>query len=265
MVARGIDCHGNYHLPTKTFFLHCYRTVVTRIVVTPVWSVISQLYLYPKGVPFVEVHTSGMWPKVMCVNFCLISLKGHLDSVVVQWLRLRAFTAGAMGCILVGELRSHTPHSLARKTTWDICLWTELTSSYCLGGQPQKRYVEDKSWSPTRTLVWVRKEHLFEPLQFWVFLLGNVLEFPCTPVLDILLLAAHIGRLSLIPLFLVVPLHRILRKSAWEVNILGAEFLCIWPVFILLESVWIFVSCAVFFQLLCWILKHPPTPYPLFF
>ena len=113
--------------------------------------------------------------------------------------------------------------------------------------------------------MWVRKEHLFEPLHFWVFLFGNVLEFPCTPVLDILLLAAHIGRLSLIPLFLVVPLHHILRKSAWEVNILGAEFLCIWPVFILPESVWIFVSCAqmCFFSYCAeyWSTPRPPSPF----
>ena len=172
-----------------------------------------------------------------------------------------------MGCILVGELRSHTPHSLARKTTWDICLWTELSSSSCLGGQPQKHYVEDKRWSPICILVWVRKEHSFEPLHFGVFLCGNVLEFPCTPVLDILLLAAHIGRLSLIPLFLVEPLHHILRKSAWEVNILGAEFLCIWPVFILLESVWIFVSCAqmCFFSYCAEYWTTPPPPPPFIF
>ena len=81
----------------------------------------------------------------MCVNFCLISLKGHLDSVAVQWLRLHAFTAGAMGCILVGKLRSHTPHSLARKTTWDIV--SELSSPLliALGGSLRSAMLKTKA------------------------------------------------------------------------------------------------------------------------
>ena len=200
----------------------------------------------------------------MCVNFCLTSVKkGHLDSVAVQWLRLRAFTTWGVGCIPAGELKIPQTSQCGQKNNMGYLAlnWAHLFLLPWGGGQLQKRYVEDKSWSPICTLVWVRKEHLFEPLHFWVFWFGNMLEFPCTPVLDILLLAAHIGRLRLIPLFLVEPLHHIIRKSAWEVNILGAEFLCIWPVFILPESVWIFVSCALICVFSAIVLNTEPPPH----
>ena len=37
------------------------------------------------------------------------------DFLAVQWLRLHAFTAGALVQPLVGELRSHMPCGAARK------------------------------------------------------------------------------------------------------------------------------------------------------
>ena len=141
--------------------------------------------------------------------------------------------------------------------------FSELSSPLliALGGRAASETLCWRQKLVTNMYSCVSKEHLFEPLHFWVFWFGNMLEFPCTPVLDILLLAAHIGRLRLIPLFLVEPLHHIIRKSAWEVNILGAEFLCIWPVFILPESVWIFVSCALICVFSAIVLNTEPPPH----
>ena len=53
----------------------------------------------------------------MILIFLVATLKKQKEGIflVVQWLRLGTFTNGAQAQYLVGEPRSHKPHSMAKK------------------------------------------------------------------------------------------------------------------------------------------------------
>ena len=75
-------------------------------------------------------HWLGLHPDTLKVHWG--------NSLVVQWLRLGTFTAGALVQSLVGELRSHKLHGVAekkKKVHWDMRMAQSSSRFSCCPGE----------------------------------------------------------------------------------------------------------------------------------